>query len=293
MNLNSNSCNNMYSTLSSGRQQSGYRNQPIRHCPDSSLLTRSNINGLKRLLSDYSEPEMKSILLKQQTQGISEYFACFKVHGVNREADDARLVGQLFDNTRRALDGSSNDDFIVVDKTVLNSQKTHFQYLKFPNCNLKPQAEPKIEVMGFEELLKNRYQAYKRNFHANTDLENGQLLSSSINPEKKQGHLYTSLFEQNRYNLQSSDSGLRGPPLGIVKPMESSFNGSLYSSYTFHSRNEQPLEQSIMVKTQKDTASTVDSYRNMNKSSFYGDSSAEKHLNIRVYSSTCFFERRV
>lgn len=269
-------------------------NHALRYCHSTAMLPRSNIDRPSQLINQPVKVEMYGILLKQQSKGISNYFGGYKTQSLIRDTEETQLMQHLFANiNKRNYNAVDEHDFVVVDKFNLTGSQINFAPLKISNTNHKDTHKPKGDNIGFEELLKNRYQQYRKNFQETNADDKFKEFHDTTKNTKSTGKLYFSFVDHVQNKPLNHD---------IINNTQEhrSYVPSLTSRDKFyHSTAINTGDKNFVsiyeskAKNQKDTVSTHDSCTktNVDRDHIDIDTFTKKNVFARVYSSKCFYEK--
>lgn len=283
----------MITTLNYSHNDAGHGPQTLRYCQSTKLLSAHDKSRTNRLIADPVRVEMYGILLKQQSCGVASYFGGCRIGSIYRETEDVVLIEELFkSSSKRNLD-VANDDLIVADNFVKSGFKTNFATPNVSNPGFRDFHEVKNDKVGFDQLIKSKYQAYKQNFEATSEGTPNQPLKDLSNIDRPSQKLYfsfvehvqqssqnTSFLQQNSFTSSSYTGGMLSSSIQMPLNTNTTVNDGIY-------------DQGCETKIRKDTVSTYDSCNktNVDREMLDSDAFTKKKAFARVLSSRCFFEK--
>ena len=277
----------MISTLNCTKPTTISQSQSLRYCYSSRILHTSDKDTASRLVRDPNKLEIYGVLLHQQTKGVSTYFTNHKTRNLAREVEDSNLLKDLFDSENTlAYSGFQDDDFIIVEKFNRQNSKINLASQNTYNEDHKNLHNAKNDKATFDELLKSRYQAYKKNFEAFTDDNdlNKTFQTNTMSQSTEKKHCSFVNHVQNTSHSQFYNHNNRANNDG--KPQT-------YLQFTdrLTKTTENFFDFESKVKQQKDTASTYDSKNqtNVDNETIAKNAFLKKKALERAFTSKSFF----
>ena len=253
--------------------------QTLRYCYSSKVFYPIEENASSRLIKNPNRLEIYGAILKQQSKGISTYFENHRTINLIRDAEDSNLLKELFYTNKDCYNDFKDLDFIIVDK--FNKKKSNIKSL---NRNVSSTElgdhNTKNHDMSFDELLRNKYQAYRKNFKTSED--NTEPYNDNIN----QTNSYFSFFE----HVKTLDQDFYTDQ----QPVNSVFRNQINMPQIIDTTAETHFNSDFKAKQQKDTVSTHDSFTktHVNRNLIAADAFNKKQAFTRILSTNCYFDNR-
>lgn len=139
--------------------------QPLRHALNVRRLGITEKDRASRLVKDPNTLQMYTLLIEQQGKSVKDYFSENKHNSLNRRYEYDALITELFPRVEDSKKGTDQGiDVIVSHNFFLETTKVNFASQNVSNSNLSEFCDLKNNTEAFDELIKARYQTYKRNF---------------------------------------------------------------------------------------------------------------------------------
>ena len=184
--------------------------QPILHYAYTSPLNCPNLsfNNVRAEIQvkDPVRPHIYEVILSQSVDILKERYMCLKIVNLANDRIDKLLLDSLFGSPVDTTSAINADiDIIVPNKFSLSTTKSSL-FTRNSRPFLEESQLRNTNDMTFEEIIKNRYTQYKRNFHQSLEISRHRNNNRFGNNNKRSIIFYDNVrFEESGTGNQDAD----------------------------------------------------------------------------------------
>lgn len=126
-------------------------------------------NNVSKIIKDPLKLQVYSILLNQQSVNLKQHYSNYKPASLEREGEDNKLIENIFGGVNNNVKTNVEDaDIIFGESFNAISTKVNFATSNVSNSNFEEFKTLRQDTATFNQLMKLRYESYRRNFEPTT-----------------------------------------------------------------------------------------------------------------------------